>query len=194
MWHNSQSSCRLFWHLSQWQCTSNPVMTFCANPGYQTAHPPRRHPNQALFNRDEKKIWLLNCLSLTTQCPNSNQRVLYTQHAQNNSFHSEKLKISLNLSLAPASFPFLRTLKSHNHFPFILSLHKKPLILLVLISYSKGKTKEFSETHALLPWRGNWADNATVAWHGLCIRTFFFAQLLSNYTILYLHLQILYIQ
>lgn len=81
---------------------------------------------------------------------------------------SKKKKQKKNqLSLSPAWSPFLRTLKSQNHFPF--SSHsdvpqKSPQFILALISYSEGKTKEFSETLTLLSWRGNWAYTATVVW------------------------------
>lgn len=96
------------------------------------------------------------------------------QHALENYFGPVKKYISSYLFLLPCvpSSGLWKVIIIFL-FPLILCLHKKPLIHLVLISNSEGKTKEYSENHTLLPWRGSWADNVTVAWHGLCKGTDF---------------------
>lgn len=158
----------LFWHLAQWQCTSNPEMNFSANPDYYTTHPPQRHPIQL-----GSEIWLPTSRHAMSKLEWINRINLKycTQRARNTVMHLDYYfqlsQKNLQLSLSPAWSPFLRTLKSQNHFPF--SSHsdvpqKSPWFILALISYSEGKTKEFSETLTLLSWRGNWAYTATVVW------------------------------
>lgn len=180
MWPNSESCSILFWHLAQWQCTTNPEMNFPANPDYHTAHPPQRHPI-GLHWKEMKKENLVVELPIPhhtmSKLKSINQMktiiVQYTQHARNKIMPSETI-----LGCQISSYLFLpRGVPSSGlwkviiifRFPLILTVHKKPPdSFLVLISYSEGQTKEFSETHTLLSRRGNWADNATVAWQGLC--------------------------
>ncbi len=105
-------------------------LTSPANPDYQNAHPPRRHANQAPFKGDEKKIWLSNCLPLTTHsvqiqiskhCTHS---IITTIACTQRNYFGLSKKYICNYLFFPVSCPFLRTLKSQNHFPF--SSHSVP--------------------------------------------------------------------
>lgn len=129
MWPNSESCSILFWHLAQWQCTTNPEMNFPANPDYHTAHPPQRHPIGLHWKEMEKENLVVELPiphHTMSKLKSINQMktiiAQYTQHARDKIMPSETIlgcqKVYLQLSLSPAWSPFLRTLKSHNHFPF----------------------------------------------------------------------------
>lgn len=112
MWHNGNSCSTLFWRLAQWQCTSNPEMNFSANPDYHTAHPPRKHTHQALFKEDENILLAGLRTAYHTQCPNSNHK--YCAHgmltiACTQITYFGLTQTYLQLSLSPASCPFLGT-------------------------------------------------------------------------------------
>lgn len=132
MWPNSGSCTILFWHLAQWQCTSNPEMNFSANPDYYTTHPPQRHPIQL-----GSEIWLLSCLPVTTQIrmnKSNKPKVLHTACSQH-SYAFGLLFSALSKKSSVISFSCLKSLpqdfEKSESFSFFLSFWrstKKPLI------------------------------------------------------------------
>ncbi len=130
MWHNRSSYHTLFHHFDMLPSGSVPVTqrwTSLLILITHHAHPPRKHPiKSSLKNIKMPGCWVSDCLPYTVSKFKSSSIVHTVKNGY--SVRSNTIlgcqKIHLKLSLSPAWCPFLRTLKSQNHFPF--SSHSVP--------------------------------------------------------------------
>lgn len=108
--------------------------------------------NQAIFNGDENKYgcWIVYH-AYHTKCPNSNQWVLYTRHAHNNSMHSEKL--------------FWAVKKYISNYLLLLPLVPSSGLWKVIIIFLSFYPSTKKSPDSFGPYQLQWRENKGVLWN-----------------------------